>query len=118
MDIVISNLDGPPNVLLNCDQSNNHWILIRCVGVKRNRQAIGARLSVTTGKGTQVAEVRSGCSFLSSSDPRVHFGLGREDHIKELTIRWPSGRRSVLMNVTTDQVLTVTEPEEPNSQNP
>jgi hypothetical protein len=110
IDVVISNLEDPPNVLLNRDQSNNHWILIRCVGTKSNRQGIGARLSVTTDKSTQVAEVRSGCSFLSSSDPRVHFGLGRADHIKELTIRWPSGRRSVLTNVAADRVLTVTEP--------
>jgi hypothetical protein len=111
IDVVISNLDEKPNVLINQDHSGNHWILIRCVGTKSNRQGIGAQLSVTTKAGTQVAEVRSGCSFLSSSDPRVHFGLGREERIRQLEVRWPSGRRSVLKDVAVNQILTVTEPE-------
>ena len=115
MDVVISNLEDRPNVLLNCDQSKNHWILIRCVGTKSNRQALGARLLATTESGTQVAEVRSGCSFLSSSDARVHFGLGRADHVRELDIRWPSGRRSILKGIAADQILTVREPETGNS---
>jgi hypothetical protein len=110
VDIVVSNFNDRPNVLINHDQSRNHWILIRCIGTSSNRQAIAARVSVTTEAGTQVAEVRTGCSFLSSSDPRVHFGLGQSSQIRELAVRWPSGRISVFKDVAADQILTLTEP--------
>ncbi len=110
VDVVISNIDDAPNVLLNRDSSANHWILIRVLSAKGARDAIGARITITTESARQTAEVRSGCSYLSSSDPRVHFGLGAAVRIKELDVRWPSGKHTHLSNVMPDQILTVREP--------
>jgi len=111
VDVVVSNLDDRLNVLMNRDGSNNNWILIRCIGSDHNREAIGARISVTTTAGTQIGEVRTACSYLSSSDRRVHFGVGRETIIKELSIAWPSGKRTQLSSVAVNQVLTAREPD-------
>ena len=113
MDVVISNLEGPPNILLNRGGSGQHWISIRCIGTQSNRQAIGARVKITTESGIQIGEVRSGCSYLSSSDPRVHFGLGTSSRIRELSIRWPSGELTQLSDVAADRLITITEPPSP-----
>ena len=110
MDIVVSNLDDRPNVLMNNRKSTNHWIIIHCVGSVSNRDAIGARVSVTTESGAQIGDVKSGCSYLSSSDRRVHFGLGRTERIQRLAIRWPSGRKTEMANVSVDRILEVHEP--------
>ncbi|MGI8988338.1 MAG: CRTAC1 family protein [Bryobacteraceae bacterium] len=112
MDVVISNLDDRPNVLMNHQKNTNHWIVIRCIGTISNRDAIGARVAVTTESGTQIGDVKSGCSYLSSSDQRVHFGLGRTERIQRLAIRWPSGKKTEMTNVSADQILQVHEPSE------
>ena len=112
IDVVISSLDDRPNVLMNNQKNTMHWIVIRCVGTVSNRDAIGARVSVTTESGTQIGDVKSGCSYLSSSDRRVHFGLGRSERIQRLAIRWPSGRKTEMSNVSADQILQVREPSE------
>ena len=111
VDVVVSNLDDRLNVLMNRDGSKNNWILIRCIGSDHNREAIGSRISVTTTAGTQIGEVRTACSYLSSSDRRVHFGVGQETIIKELSIAWPSGKRTRLSSVAVNQVLTMKEPD-------
>ncbi len=111
IDVVISNLDDRLNVLMNRDGSKNNWILIRCIGSDHNREAIGARISVTTAQGTQTREVRAGCSYLSSSDRRVHFGLGKAKIVTEILVAWPSGERIKLSNVPVNQVLTIKEPD-------
>jgi len=111
VDVVVSNLDDRLNVLMNRDGSKNNWILIHCIGSDHNREAIGARISVTTTAGTQIGEVRTACSYLSSSDRRVHFGVGQETIIKELSIAWPSGKRTRLSSVAVNQVLTAREPD-------
>ena len=110
VDVVISNLDGRPNVVMNHHDSDNNWILVRCVGTKSGRDALGARVLVVTERNTQFGEVRSGCSYLSSGDPRVHFGLGKARQIKELRIQWPSGRISSLREVKINQIIQVEEP--------
>ena len=88
---VISNMNGAPSLLVNQVRSANHWIAIRAVGVKSNRDGIGAQISIKAGTRTLVDEVRSGSSYSSSNDMRVHFGLGQASKVDSVQIRWPSG---------------------------
>jgi hypothetical protein len=111
LDILILNLNGPAILLRNDGGNRNHWLTIRTVGTKGNRDGIGARLRLTAGEIVQIAEVKCGSSYLSTSDLRVHFGLGKETQASKVEIRWPSGRRQVLTDVKADQFLTVDEPE-------
>jgi len=112
LDAVVTSNDGPAWVLLNETETANHWITLRLVGVKSNRDAIGAQVRVLTSAGEQFATVTTTGSYQSSSDKRLHFGLGSTDSIREIDIRWPSGIRQVLTNQKADAILTVTEPVE------
>jgi enediyne biosynthesis protein E4 len=112
LDAVITTNDGPAWVLLNKTETANHWITLKLVGVKSNRDAIGAEVRVVTAAGEQFATVTTAGSYESSSDKRVHFGLGSADSIRAIEIRWPSGIRQVLTNQRADVILTVTEPVE------
>jgi hypothetical protein len=91
VDIVVNNLDGPPTLLRNEGGTGNASILVKCVGTRSNRSAIGARVRVTAGGRSQVAEVMSGSSYYSQSDLRLHFGLGRAAAAESVEVRWPSG---------------------------
>ena len=91
MSAVVSNMSARPSLLVNQIRSSNHWIAFKTVGTKSNRDGIGARLTVKAGKRMLVDEVRSGSSYDSNSDMRVHFGLGTATKIDSLTVRWPSG---------------------------
>ena len=82
---------------------------MRHVGIRSNRDGIGARLTVTAGDLVQVEEVRSGSSYLSQNDLRVHFGLGNRTQVDHIEIRWPSGITQTLEQVTADQFLVVEE---------
>jgi enediyne biosynthesis protein E4 len=84
-------------------------VLLRMVGTRSNRMAIGAKATVTAGKLVQTGEVRAGGSYLSSSDPRLHFGLGGERKIDQLEIRWPAGEKEILKDVPADFIYTITE---------
>jgi hypothetical protein len=96
--------------LYNTSNDNNHWILIKTVGVKSNRDGIGTRLKITGASGlVQYNHVTTAGSYASSNDPRVHFGLGTDAVIKEIELKWPSGAVQVLHNVKADQILTVKE---------
>ena len=110
LDAVLTTNDGPAVVLLNETESANHWITLNLVGVKSNRDAIGAQVRVLTSLGEQYATVTTAGSYESSSDKRLHFGLGSADSIREIEIRWPSGIRQLLTNQKEDAILTVTEP--------
>lgn len=110
LDAVVTSNDGPAWVLLNKTETTNHWITLRLVGVKSNRDAIGAEVRLLTSAGEQFATVTTTGSYQSSSDKRLHFGLGSADCIREIDIRWPSGIRQVLANQKADVILTVTEP--------
>jgi hypothetical protein len=108
-DIVINNMNGYPS-LLRCNRRNsNHWIAIKLVGVKSNRSGIGARLRCQTRGHSQIDEVRSGGSYLSQNDFRVHFGLGPAAQVDSLEISWPSGQKDVLRDVSADRIITVRE---------
>jgi hypothetical protein len=91
VDIVIEDLDGAPMILRNHGTTGNHWVSFELQGTKSNRLAIGARVQITAGKVTQTEEVRSGGSYLSQNDLRVHFGLGAATKVDSVEIRWPSG---------------------------
>ena len=106
---VITNMDALPSLLVNQVRSANHWIAIRTVGTKSNRDGIGARILVTAGTRTLVDEVRSGSSYNSSSDMRVHFGLGSSTKVNSVQIRWPSGLQEHFDNLPADSIHTLKE---------
>jgi hypothetical protein len=108
MDLVITGLDEPPSLLMNRSRPGN-WLLVKLKGVKSNRSAIGASVLVRTGTRTQRREVKSGGSYQSQSDLRLHFGLGAASRIDELTVRWPSGRVETRRNVEANRILKVLE---------
>ena len=109
LDVLVFNVAGPPSLFLNETKNHNHRILVHLVGVKSNRMAIGARVTVTTTDMTQVDEVRGGGSYLSSNDSRLHFGLGKNSSIKNLEVRWPSGLVQNFPNVSSDAIYEITE---------
>ncbi len=109
LDILILNVGQPPTLLLNRTQSSNHAALLKLVGTKSNKAAIGARVTVTTGGFSQIAEVKSGTSYLSQNDLRVHFGLGADTIMKTVEISWPSGKKETLQDVPADFIYTIVE---------
>ncbi|HEY1265437.1 MAG TPA: CRTAC1 family protein, partial [Terriglobales bacterium] len=110
IDVVIENIDGAPLVLRNDGGNQNHWLTLELFG-KTNREAIGARVKAVAGTMTQMDEVRSGGSFLSQNDMRVHFGLGDADKAERIEVRWPSGRIETLQNLSADHIYAVKEGE-------
>jgi len=110
-DLVVTSLDEKPRILLNSADNGNHWLLVNTIGRRSNRDGIGAALKLTTAAGrTLYNHVTTSDGFMSSSDKRVHFGLGAEKDVKSLEIRWPSGILQTLKKVRADRILTVTEP--------
>ncbi len=109
IDIVVNCVNDYPQ-LLRCDSSvKNHWIKVKTVGVKSNRSGIGARVYCTPEGGRrQMDEVRSGGSYLSQNDLRVHFGLGQAEKA-DIEVHWPSGMVDKIPGVAADQVITVVE---------
>src|SRR5260370_2212421 len=110
MDLVVTSLDEKPRILLNSGGNGNHWLLVNTIGRRSNRDGIGAALKLTTASGrTLYNHVTTSVGFMSSSDKRVHFGLGSEKEIKSLEIRWPSGIVQKLKNLRANQLLTIKE---------
>ena len=91
MSAVVSNMNAPASLLVNQVKSGNHWIAFKTAGTKSNRDGIGAKIRVKAGGRILVDEVRSGSSYDSNNDMRVHFGLGRNDKVDWVEVRWPSG---------------------------
>jgi len=110
LDAVVTTNDGPVHILHNETSTQNHWLLLNLVGHKSNRDAIGAEVTLVTKLGPQYATVSTTGSYLSASDKRVHFGLGRESAAQRIEIRWPSGIRQMLKDVPADQILQIDEP--------
>jgi enediyne biosynthesis protein E4 len=110
VDAVVTSNDGPVYVLHNETLTQNHWLTLKLVGHKSNRDAIGAEVRLVAANNSQFATVSTAGSYLSSNDKRIHFGLGAESFAQSIEIRWPSGIRQTLKNVRTDQVLQVDEP--------
>ena len=109
IDVFVLNLNSPPTLLRNDGDHDNHYLLVRTVGTASNRDGIGARVIISADGRNQYAEVQSGGSYLSHSDLRLHFGLGKAARVDRLEVRWPSGVVQVLSDIAADQVLTVVE---------
>ena len=112
-DLFVVNSNQPAVLLRNDTESANHWLALRLVGTRSNRDGLGSRVSVQTGDREQTLQTRSSFSYLSQSDPRLFFGLGAYDRADRIDIAWPSGIRQQLKDVEADQILDISEPIEP-----
>ena len=108
LDILVSRLGQSPELLSNRSRSA-HWIRIKTIGTRSNRDGFGARIELTAGGMKQEAEVRANSSYLSASDARVHFGVGELATVDSILIRWPSGAVDTISNEKADQELVVRE---------
>jgi hypothetical protein len=109
LSAVVSNMHAPPSLLVNHIRTPNHWIAFHTLGTKSNRDGIGARITVKSGSRILVDEVRSGSSYSSNSDMRVHFGLGAATKVDSVQVRWPSGLSEQFSNSAVDSIVTLKE---------
>jgi enediyne biosynthesis protein E4 len=109
IDVVVLNVGEPPSVLLNTNRTPYHRVLFNLIGTKSNRAAIGARVTIHAAGLKQFSEVRSGASYLSQNDLRLHFGLGTASKMESVEIRWPNGTTETLQNVSADNIYTIVE---------
>jgi hypothetical protein len=109
VDVIVNNLDGPPTLLRNDGGNKNNWIMIKCIGTRSNRSAIGARVRVTCGTHRQIDEVLSGSGYYSQNDLRLHFGLGRATLADRVEIAWPSGTKESFTNLAANQLFVIQE---------
>ena len=113
IDMVVTVLGERARIFHNVSGGASHWLLLKLVGTKSNRMGIGAQVRITTEDGSsQWNEVTTSMGYASSSDSRVHFGLGASEHVKELEVRWPSGIRQVLRDVQADRIVVIEEPKQ------
>jgi hypothetical protein len=117
LDLLVTNNGQQAELLLNDGGNSGNALLLRLIGTNSpstslrasNRDAIGARVRLTSGARTQVREVTSGSSYLGQNDPRLHVGLGTGTIVDRVEIRWPSGRTEVVQNVAANQVIVIRE---------
>jgi hypothetical protein len=109
LDVLLLNVGEPPTLLINRTENSGHSVLFKLVGTKSNKAAIGARVTVTCGDLTQFDEVRSGTSYYSQNDLRLHFGLGQNTVMKKVEVSWPSGQKDVYQNLPADLIYTMVE---------
>jgi hypothetical protein len=109
ISVVINNMNAKPSLLVNSVRSANHWVAFKTVGTRSNRDGIGAKITVKVGARTLVDEVRSGSSYISQNDLRVHFGLGSAAKLGSVQVRWPSGLVEQFDNLSVDAFHTLTE---------
>jgi hypothetical protein len=118
IDVVINNIDSSPTLLRNVVKNSNHWLTLKLVGgTKSPRDAVGAKVFLTAGGVRQRADVYSGASYGSSSDKRVHFGLGAATTVDSVEIHWPSGTKQKLKVAGVDRILTVEEGKDASEKN-
>ncbi len=108
-DVVVENLEGLPTILRNGGIERRHWITLELDGSRSNRMAIGAKVKLISGSLVQIDEVRSGTSYLSQNDMRLHFGVDTQKVIDRVEIRWPSGAVETLRNLTADKFYKIHE---------
>jgi enediyne biosynthesis protein E4 len=111
VDVVVGDLDNSPMILKNEGDKSNHWLTLELAAKQGNPLAIGARIKVTTGKIVQTEEIRSGGSYISQNDLRIHFGLGTALKADSIEIRWNSGKVETLKDVAADKFYAVLEGE-------
>ena len=110
MDAVVTALDEAVEVWRNVSPAPNHWLAVRVIGTKSNRDGIGAELTLTAPSGVRHSHVNTAVGYGGASDVRVHFGLGKDEKVTKLEVRWPSGVKQVLENLAADELVVVTEP--------
>ena len=109
LDVLISNANDTPQLLRNDGGNQGNWILIRTVGTRSNRAAIGTRVKIQAGDLTQIDEVRGGSGYLSQNDLRLHFGIGTHERIDRIEVKWSSGIVDIIRDVTPNQIIIITE---------
>ena len=108
-DVVVNNMNDSPSLLHDCAPPAGHSLVVQLIGTRSNRSAIGARVSIRTRAGEQTQEVASGSSYLSQSDLRLHFGLGGNDRVEEVRVRWPGGATEFWSGLAVDRTHNLTE---------
>jgi enediyne biosynthesis protein E4 len=109
VDLVVANNGDPPLLLHNSGGNGNHFLNFKLVGTKSNRDAMGARIRVVAGTTSQIREIAGGGSYLSQSDLRANFGLGKARTASSVEVRWPSGQKQIFRNVDADQFYLIEE---------
>ncbi|MBT7456417.1 MAG: CRTAC1 family protein, partial [Gemmatimonadetes bacterium] len=110
MDIFVSDGNDEPSQLLRNDGGTHHWLCVRVIGAAHNLDGIGTRLTLEAGDLRLVREVRTSYGYMSSSDPRVLFGLGDRERVDRLHIRWPNGQLQRLEDMAADQFIILEQP--------
>ena len=111
LEVLVNNQNEAPSLWKQAERASGHWLLIQLAGARSNRSAIGARVSVSAAGRVQTSELRSGGSYLSQDDMRLHFGLAAAARAESITVRWPSGEKTVLRDVAADRVITIRQEE-------
>ncbi len=109
VSVVINNMNDKPSLLVNSTRSDNHWVGLKIMGTRSNRDGIGAKITITVGRRKMTDEVRSGSSYISQNDLRLHLGLGSATKIDAVEIRWPSGLLEHFDNLSIDAIHTLKE---------
>lgn len=117
IDIVVTVLNGKPQLLMNRSPNHNHWIILKLVGVADNRDGLGTKVKITAANGVQYNQATTAVGYNSSSDKRVYFGLGSATVVDLIELAWPTGVKQVLKNVAADQILTIAESGHPQPGN-
>ncbi|HLN54366.1 MAG TPA: CRTAC1 family protein [Bacteroidales bacterium] len=110
IDLFVTNLNDRCILLRNNKGNENNWLMLDLKGTTSNHDAVGARVRIVSGGKLQIAQKRSTTGYLSQGDDRLHFGLGKNETVESIEIKWPSGKTQMLENVKANQILTVTEP--------
>ena len=110
IELLINNQNEPPSLLKQASRPGNHWIILKLTGSRSNRNGLGARVRISVAGHSQYDEVRSGGSYLSQNDLRLHFGLGAAVKADAIEIEWPSGTRQALKDVVADRIVQINEP--------
>ena len=109
IDIAVNVRGDYPELLRNDGGNANHWLEVLLIGTKSNRDGTGSVLKLTSEGFTQTKQAEGGTSYMSASDPRIQFGLGKRSKIESLVITWPSGQVDKLANVPIDQIIAIKE---------
>ena len=109
IDILVANVDDSPTLMRNDTEAGHHWLRVRLLGKRSNGAGIDTRVEVHTGSLVQTDQVRSGSSYLSQSDLRLHFGLGASERVDKLVVYWPSGHMEEVVDVAVDRTLVMVE---------
>jgi enediyne biosynthesis protein E4 len=111
VDVLILNVGAPPSLLINRTETSNHAVLFKLIGTTSNKAAIGARVTVNAGDLMQFNEVRSGSSYMSQNDLRLHFGLGQKTVMNTVEVLWPTGKKEIFKDLPADLIYTIVEGE-------